>query len=80
VPTLLVEVTQAQEVVVAAKAACDAAVLVAETSARKATAAQDSAAFRVKDADGWATLAEREPLERVSRVEAEATAALASAR
>jgi hypothetical protein len=51
----------------------------AETSAREASAMQDSAALRVKDAVDRATLAEREVMERMSRVEAENTAVLASA-
>jgi hypothetical protein len=41
---------------------------------------RDSAALRVKDAEDRATLVEREALERVSRVEAENTTTLASAR
>jgi hypothetical protein len=40
---------------------------------------QDSAALRVKDAVDRSTLAEREVMERMSRVEAENTAVLASA-
>jgi hypothetical protein len=38
----------------------------------------DSAALHVRVAEDWAALAEREALERVSRVEAENTVALAS--
>jgi hypothetical protein len=41
--------------------------------------AWDSAALRVEDAEDWATLAEREARERVSRVEEENAMALASA-
>jgi hypothetical protein len=41
---------------------------------------QDSTTLHVKDAEDRAALMERETLERVSRVEAENTAALASAR
>jgi hypothetical protein len=41
--------------------------------------AWDSATLHVKDARDWATLAEREALERVSRVEVENATPLASA-
>jgi hypothetical protein len=54
--------------------------LAAETSAREAVVAQDSAALHVKDAEDRDALAEREALERVSRAEAENAAVLASAR
>jgi hypothetical protein len=40
----------------------------------------NSAAFHVKDAEDWATLVEREALEKVSRVEAKNIVVLASAR
>jgi hypothetical protein len=40
--------------------------------------ARDIAALCVRDAEDWATLTERETLERVSRVEAENTTTLAS--
>jgi hypothetical protein len=40
----------------------------------------DSTALRVEEVEGWATLAEREVLQRVLRVEVETTVALASAR
>jgi hypothetical protein len=62
------------------EAACAAAMLVVETSAREATAARDSATLHVKDADDRATLVEREALERLSRVEAENATTLASTR
>jgi hypothetical protein len=54
--------------------------LIVEIFAREATAVQDSTTLHVKDAEDQAALMERETLERVSRVEAENTAALASAR
>jgi hypothetical protein len=41
--------------------------------------AWDSVATLVKDAEDWAALAEKEAHKRVSRVEVEITAALASA-
>jgi hypothetical protein len=55
------------------------AMLATETSAREAAVARDNATLRVNDAEDWATLAKREALERVSRVEAENAAVLASA-
>jgi hypothetical protein len=80
VPALLVEVTWAWEAAIAMEAARIAVVLAAKTSSQGAAAAWDSATLRVKDVEDRATLAEREVLERVSRVEAENTMALASAR
>jgi CYTH domain-containing protein len=62
------------------EAARIAVVLATKTSSQGAAAAWDSATLRVKDVEDRATLAEREVLERVSRVEAENTMALASAR
>jgi hypothetical protein len=78
VPALLVELTQAQEVVTIAEATHAMAVLAAETSTREAAAAWDNVTLCVKDVEDWASLAEREALEWLSRVEAENVAALAS--
>jgi hypothetical protein len=79
VPTLLAEVTWAREVAAVAETACFMVVLSVETSTHEVAVAWDNAALCVKDAEDWATLAEREALERVSRVEAANTMALASA-
>jgi hypothetical protein len=54
--------------------------LAAETSAQEAAAEWDSATLCVKDAEDWATLAEREALEKVSRAKAKTAAMLASVR
>jgi hypothetical protein len=54
-------------------------VLAADTSTQEAAAAWGSTVIHVKDAEDQAGLMEREARERVSRVEAENTAALASA-
>jgi hypothetical protein len=80
VPTLLVEVAQERETIVTVEATSVAAMLAAETSAREAAMAQDSAALQVKDVEAWASLAEREALERVSRVEGNNVMVLASSR
>jgi hypothetical protein len=80
VPVLLVEVTWAREVVAAVEAARVTTVLAAETSAQEAAVVRVSAALHVKDAKDPANVAEREALERVSRVEVENAMALASAR
>jgi hypothetical protein len=53
--------------------------LAAETSTREAVAVQDSTALRAKEAKDWASLVEREALERVRRTEVENATALASA-
>jgi hypothetical protein len=76
---LLVEVTWVREAAATAEAACVTTILAVETSTQEAAVAQNNAALHVKDAKDWATLEEREALERVSRVEAENTTALASA-
>jgi hypothetical protein len=55
-------------------------VLAAEISAQEVAMVWDSTALRVKDAEDWAALGEREARERVSRVEAKNAMALASAR
>jgi hypothetical protein len=70
-PALQAEVTQAQKAALAVEANHIAVVLTIEISAQEAAAAQDSFTIRVKDAEGWATLAKREARERVSRVEAD---------
>jgi hypothetical protein len=70
---LLTKVTQAWEAAVTT-------VHVEETAAQEAAAARDNVALHVKDAENWATLAKRVALEKVSRVEAENTVVLASAR
>jgi hypothetical protein len=72
-------VTQAREVAAAVEAAHVTLVLAIEASTQEATTVQDSTALHVKDAEDWAALAEREDQERVSRVEAENTTALATA-
>jgi hypothetical protein len=78
-PTLLVEVTQEREVVAAAEVirVMEHAV---ETSAQEAATSRESAMTLVKDAKDQTTLDEREAWERVSRVEVESAAALASPR
>jgi hypothetical protein len=53
--------------------------LITETSTWDVVTARDSTALRVKDAEDRAALAEREPLERVSRAEAVNATTLASA-
>jgi hypothetical protein len=50
----------------------------AEASTREAATTRDSATLHVKDTEGWAALAEREALERVSRAEVENATTLAS--
>jgi hypothetical protein len=52
----------------------------AEASTREAVVAQDSATIHVKDEEDQAALAEREALERVSRVQEKNATALAFAR
>jgi hypothetical protein len=78
VPVLLAEVTQAWDTTAIAEAARVTAMLTAEISAQETVVARDSAALRVKDVQDWATLAEGEALERVSRAEAENAMMLAS--
>jgi hypothetical protein len=77
--TLLAEVARTREAAVTVEVTRAVVMLTAETAVWEAVAALDSAALRVKDAENRAALAEREALERVSRVEAESTAVLASA-
>jgi hypothetical protein len=72
-------VTQAWEVAAAVEAAHVTLVLAIEASAQEAATVRDSAALHVKDAEDWAAVAERDDQERVSRVEAENTMALATA-
>jgi hypothetical protein len=54
------------------------AMLAAETSVHEAMAAWHGSALRIKDAEDWATLMERETLEKVSRVEVENATVLSS--
>jgi hypothetical protein len=51
------------------------AILIARTSPRESAMARDGAALRVMDVGAQAALVERETLERVSRAQAENTAA-----
>jgi hypothetical protein len=76
---LQAEVTRAWVAAVAVEDALVMAILATETSAHGATVVWDSVALRIKDAEDWATLAEREARERVSRVEVENAVALAYA-
>jgi hypothetical protein len=73
------EVTRASEVGVATKAAHIMVALSAKTSAQEAAAAWDATAIHVKDVKDRGALEEKEAQERVSRVEVENTAVLASA-
>jgi hypothetical protein len=77
---LLVEVTQAWEAATTAEATRIMTMLAAETSVQEATAAQDSVALRVKDAEDRAALVEKEALQRMSRAKAKNAVVLASAR
>jgi hypothetical protein len=77
---LQAEVAWTREVVDAAEDAHATVVYTAETSARESTAAWYSATLRVKDAEDWATLSEREALEWVFQAEVENAIVLASAR
>jgi hypothetical protein len=54
--------------------------LATKTSAREATMSRDSANLRIKGPEDRAVLAEREALERVSRVEVENSTTLSFAR
>jgi hypothetical protein len=78
VPALLAEVTQVWEIAIAAEATRATVILATEASAQETVVAWDSTNLRVKDAEDWAALAEREALERVSRVAAENATTLAS--
>jgi hypothetical protein len=77
---LQVEVTRVREAAAAMEAASVTVVLVVETSTQEAAAAWDSVALHVDDVEDRATLAGREALERVSRVEVKNVTALAYAR
>jgi hypothetical protein len=77
---LQAKVIQARGAIATAEADHATAVLATKTSAHEAIAARDDATLRIKDAEDRAALAEREALERVSRVEVENFAALASIR
>jgi hypothetical protein len=61
------------------EAARVAFMLAAEVSTREAVTAWDGATLRINDAEDRAALAKREPLEPVSRAEAENSTALTSA-
>jgi hypothetical protein len=78
-PALLVEGTREREAAATAEAARVMVVLAIETSTHEATVAWGGATLRVKDAEDWPALVEREAWERASRVEAEIIVALASA-
>jgi hypothetical protein len=80
VPTLLSKVTRMWEAVTTAKAVCIMVVVSIETFAQEAAMVWDSFALCVKDAEDWDALEEREALEKVSRLEIENAAVLASAR
>jgi hypothetical protein len=69
-----------REAITAVEATHTVAILTTETSAREAAMAQDSTNLHIKGAEDRAVLEEREALERVSRAEAENSAALSSAR
>jgi hypothetical protein len=60
------------------RAACLTVVLATETSAQEVAMTQDSTTLHIKDAEDWATLAERKAWERVLRVDAENAVALVS--
>jgi hypothetical protein len=77
---LQAEVTRAWEAATTVEATHIMTVLAADTSTQEAAAAWGSTVIHVKDAEDQAGLMEREARERVSRVEAENAAALASAR
>jgi hypothetical protein len=76
---LLAEVARVLEEAAVVEVAHVMAALAAETSAQEATAALDSTALHVEDADDQTALVEREALEMVLRVEAENATALVSA-
>jgi hypothetical protein len=73
------DVTQARDAAAAAEATHVMVVLAAETSAHEAATAWDSTSVCIKDVEDQSTLVEREIRERVSRVEMENIAMLASA-
>jgi hypothetical protein len=79
-PVLLAEVARVWEAATAMEAARVTVVLATETSALEAAVVWDSITLHVEDVKDQTTLAEREAWERVSRVEAENDAVLASAR
>jgi hypothetical protein len=71
-------VTQAWGAIAAVEADHATTVLATKTFAHEVVAVRDDATLRIKDAEDRAALAEREALERVSRVEVENFAPLAS--
>jgi hypothetical protein len=76
---LLAEVARVLEETAVVEVAHVMAALAAETSTQEATAALDSTALHVEDADDQTALVEREALEMVLRVEVENAMALVSA-
>jgi hypothetical protein len=80
VSVLLAKSTLAQQAAATVEAAHVTTVLATETSVQEATMTLDSIALCVKGVEDWATLAQRETLERVSRVKAVKAIVLASAR
>jgi hypothetical protein len=78
-PTSQKVVTQAWEGIIVVEVAHAVAVFAAEASTQEAATAWESTAALVRDVEAQAALAGREAWERVSRVEVESTAMLASA-
>jgi hypothetical protein len=79
VPVLLAELTWLREAIATAGATRATLVLAVETSARGAAAVWDIATLCVKDVEDRASLAQREALEWVSRLEAESATMFACA-
>jgi hypothetical protein len=79
-PTSQKVVTQAWEGIIVVEVAHAVAVFAAEASTQEAAMAWESTAALVRDVEAQAALAGRKAWERVSRVEVESTAMLASAR
>jgi hypothetical protein len=76
---MLAEVTRVQETTATMEATHVAAMLTAETSTREPIVVRDSATLYERDVENQAALAEREALDKVSRVEVENATLLASA-
>jgi hypothetical protein len=76
--TLLEEVTRVQLAAATTEVTSVVVVLAAETSAKEVVVLRDINALCVEDAEGRAALAEKEELKRVSRVDVETAAMLAS--
>jgi hypothetical protein len=75
---LKARLTQARAAVTTTEVAHVATMLDAETSTKVATVSWDSAEGRIRDAEDWAALAEREAWERVLRANVKNTTTLAS--